>query len=31
MIINGQVSYEPIKDLVFTGKIGYDKGYSNYE
>lgn len=26
MIINGQVSYEPIKDLVFTGKIGYDKG-----
>lgn len=31
MIINGQVSYEPIKNLVFTGKIGYDKGYSNYE
>lgn len=31
MIINGQVSYEPIKNLVFTGKMGYDKGYSNYE
>ena len=31
IVINGQVSYEPIKDLVFTGKIGYDKGYSTYE
>ena len=31
MILNGQISYEPIKDLVFTGKLGYDKGYSNYE
>lgn len=31
MIINGSISYEPIKNLVFTGKIGYDKGYTNYE
>lgn len=31
MIINGQISYEPIKNLVFTGKLGYDKGFSNYE
>lgn len=31
MIINGQVSYEPIKDLVFTAKVGYDKGFSNYQ
>ncbi len=31
IVINGQVSYEPIKDLVLTGKIGYDKGYSTYE
>ncbi|MDD2961130.1 MAG: SusC/RagA family TonB-linked outer membrane protein [Muribaculaceae bacterium] len=30
-IINGSISYEPIKDLVFTGKIGYDRGYSTYE
>ncbi|MBO4871296.1 MAG: SusC/RagA family TonB-linked outer membrane protein [Muribaculaceae bacterium] len=30
-MINGQISYEPIKDLVFTGKIGYDKGYSMYD
>lgn len=25
MILNGQISYEPIKNLVFTGKVGYDK------
>jgi TonB-linked SusC/RagA family outer membrane protein len=31
IIVNGQVSYEPLKDLVFTGKIGYDKGYSTYD
>jgi hypothetical protein len=30
-MLNGQISYEPIKDLVFTGKIGYDKGYSMYD
>lgn len=30
-IINGQVTYEPIKNLVFTGKLGYDKGYSTYD
>ncbi|MBR1882825.1 MAG: SusC/RagA family TonB-linked outer membrane protein [Muribaculaceae bacterium] len=31
MLINGQIAYEPIKDLVFTGKLGYDKSYSTYE
>ncbi len=31
ILLNGQVSYEPIKDLVLTGKIGYDKGYSMYD
>ena len=31
MIINGQISYEPIKNLVFTGKLAYDKGFSSYE
>lgn len=30
-IINGQVSYEPVQNLVFTGKIGYDKGFSTYD
>lgn len=28
IMLNGQISYEPIKDLVITGKLGYDKGYS---
>lgn len=28
IMLNGQISYEPIKDLVFTGKVAYDK--SNY-
>ena len=31
VVLNGQIAYEPIKDLVFTGKIGYDKSYSRYE
>ncbi len=31
IILNGQINYEPIQDLVFTGKVGYDKGYSTYE
>lgn len=31
IVINGQLTYEPIKDLIFNGKIGYDKGYSTYE
>ena len=31
VMLNGQISYEPIKDLVFTGRIGYDKGHSSYE
>lgn len=30
-IINGQIAYEPIKNLVFTGKVGYDKGFSTSE
>lgn len=30
-VINGQVSYEPFKNLTFTGKVGYDKGYSTYD
>ena len=30
-VVNGQISYEPIKNLVFTGKVGYDKGYSMYD
>ena len=30
-MINGQIAYEPIKNLVFTGKIGYDKGYTMYD
>ena len=28
VILNGQISYEPIKNLIFTGKLGYDKGYT---
>ena len=31
LVINGQITYEPIKDLVFNGKVGFDKGYSTYE
>ena len=31
IMLNGQISYEPIKDLVITGKLGYDKGYSMYD
>lgn len=31
LIYNGQISYTPIKNLTFTGKVGYDKGYSTYE
>ncbi len=31
IMLNGQISYEPIKNLVFTGKLAYDKGYSTYE
>lgn len=31
IMLNGQISYEPIKNLVFTGKIGYDRKYSTYE
>ncbi len=28
MMINGQISYEPIEGLVLTGKLAYDKSYS---
>lgn len=31
VIYNGQISYTPIKNLTFTGKIGYDKAHSTYE
>ena len=31
IMLNGQISYEPFKDLVLTGKLAYDKGYSTYE
>ena len=31
IMLNGQISYEPIKNLVLTGKIGYDKSYSMYD
>ena len=30
-MLNGQISYEPIKNLVITGKVSYDKGYSMYD
>lgn len=29
--VTGQINYEPIKDLVFTGRMGYDKGFSAYD
>lgn len=28
MILNGSIEWTPIKDLTFTGKIAYDKGYT---
>ncbi|MDD6018961.1 MAG: SusC/RagA family TonB-linked outer membrane protein [bacterium] len=31
IMLNGQISYEPIKNLVITGKVSYDKGYSMYD
>ena len=31
VIINGSLSYEPIKNLVFTAKVGYDKGHSSQD
>lgn len=31
MILNGNIDWEPIKDLIFTGKIAYDKGYSTLD
>lgn len=31
IIVNGSIQYEPIRNLTFTGKVNYDKGFSNYE
>ena len=31
IMLNGQISYEPIKNLVLTGKVAYDKGYTTYD
>lgn len=28
VILNGSIDWEPIKDLVFTGKVAYDKGFT---
>ncbi|MCC8175891.1 MAG: SusC/RagA family TonB-linked outer membrane protein [Bacteroidales bacterium] len=30
IIINGQISWEPIKNLTFTGKISFDNSHSTY-
>lgn len=31
VIINGSIQWEPIKNLTFTGKVNYDKGWSSYD
>lgn len=31
IIINGSIQWEPVKNLTFTGKVNYDKGWSSYE
>lgn len=31
VIINSSIQWEPIKNLTFTGKFAYDKGWSTYE
>lgn len=31
MILNGNIDWEPVKDLIFTGKVAYDKGYSTLD
>ena len=31
VILNGSISWEPIKNLIFTGKVSYDKGHSTYD
>jgi len=31
VIVNGSIAFEPIKNLTFTGKVNYDKGWSSYE
>ena len=31
IIINGSLQWEPIKNLTFTAKVNYDKGWSSFE
>lgn len=31
VIVNGSIAWEPVKNLTFTGKVNYDKGWSSYE
>ena len=31
IMFNGQITYEPIKNLQFTGKVGYDTSFSTYD
>lgn len=31
VIVNGSISYEPIRNLTFTGKVNYDVSNSSYE
>lgn len=31
IIVNGSIQWEPVKNLTFTGKVNYDKGWSAYE
>ena len=31
IILNGSIQWEPVKNLTFTGKVNYDKGWSSYE
>ena len=31
VIVNGQIQWEPVKNLTFTGKLAYDKSWSSYE
>lgn len=31
VMLNGSISYEPIKDLIFTGKTSYEKSHYTYD
>lgn len=31
IIVNGSIQWEPIKNLTFTGKVNYDRSWSQYE